>query len=101
MPAVDATTKLRIERDRAFEQPPRDACMPETARRHERLMNASLLIGDFLCATRSARLLEQRAHHRIIAERGENLQRLRQRVSSREQMEHARRARLDHVLPRR
>ena len=99
LPAIDATAKLRIERDRTIEQPQRDIRVLEPARGHQRATDDTLLISNVFRFTTLVRFLQPRANRRVVAERGENGQRARQRVFSREQVEHSRRARLDHVRP--
>ena len=89
LPAIDAATQIRIERDRAVDEQRRDARVPEPARVHQRAIDLALL-----------RFVERGAKRRLVTERGKDGQRPRQRVLSREQVQHSRGARADHVLPR-
>ena len=47
LPAIDATTQIRIERDRALEKPQRNARVPEPARVHQRATDHDPLIRSF------------------------------------------------------
>ena len=68
-----------------LEQPQRDIRVLEPARGHERPIDGNLLIRGFFRVIALARFLQPRANCRGVAKRGENGQRLRQRVLSREE----------------
>src|SRR5262245_2882942 len=99
LPAIDATTQIRIERDRALDKPGRNARVPEPARVHERTTDLDPLIRS-ICIAGSPRFFEPHANCLFVTKRGENGKCLWQCVLSREEVQHSCRSGEDQVLPR-
>src|SRR4051812_30231263 len=88
LPASDATAQIGVERDRALEDPRRNASMPEATRAHQRAPDYSSLIGSAFVAAlfARARFVEPGANRLVIAECREDQKGARQCILSREQV---------------
>src|SRR5215813_4089909 len=88
LPAIDATTQIRIERDRALDEPQRKVRVLEPARIHQRSTDHDSLSNSF-CIVALLRFVYTSANRLIVAKRGENGKSQRQYVFSREKLQHS------------